>query len=488
MSAAEQHEPVSIDLGVLPPSAAPDAPLPGPDLPRPPLWNPSRRRAVIVTALVTAVSALAGSAAGGARQAVSVPAPIPPPVTVAATGDLLAVAGDSVYTISAGGGDGGRLTAYSLRTGRRRWSVDHASGGQLNLLVAGSNLLLTSQPSGPVPANRDDQDPSWTAAIDARTGAVRWRHTGYPLWVAPRGDRVAMRTFAPPTGADNPGGPDDTTDRTVITVLAVATGALAAGYGPVAPGRRMSPVQSSDPGQRWLTGVFVREDASGGQLFDFASTSTRRLDLPLATPPPPMTAGAATPYEAVLDAGDLTLTMTDWGGRAALAGYSGEPPRPRWSVPDLTAYGAWRCGTALCGSDVETSFAVDPRTGQVRWQSPGGLLWRASAGRLYSSVLVANSGFVDRSRGTGIGVLDEATGRPLLRRDDWRPVSVVDGAQMPILSYTRGGEILAVLDARSLATERLAVLPLNQADCMASDAYVACRTGEGAIRAWRYSR
>lgn len=228
-----------------------------------------------------------------------------------------------------------------------------------------------------------------------------------------------------------------------------------------------------------MSGIFAREDATGGQVFDFVTGRTGRLDLPL--PHPPVGYGGRPFYEALLTAGDTVLSTTGWGSRDLLTGYAGDPPRQRWSVPDLTIWRTRSCGDLLCTASDQAVMSLDPASGQVRWRSPGSLLWPASSGRLYSSTQVG----VDGS--TGIAVLDGATGRELLRRDDWRPVSPIEGARVPILAYARTGQVLAVLDARHLTAVRVAVLPLAGPDCLASATHVACRIGPDTFRAWRYS-
>jgi outer membrane protein assembly factor BamB len=426
-------------------------------------------------AVVVPISILTADTARGAQSATSVPFGVSQPVTVPAKGTPLTVIGDSLYT---GADDGSRLNAYSLRTGRQRWSVAIPNVVGPRVTDAGSYLLLTStrkvasDPSAPTSAVEIR-----TIAVEAGTGAVGWQRPGEPIWLPPAGDRVAIATYQAAADESDP-------DRTVVAVVDVANGAESAVFGPIAQGLSMSPVFSTETGSRSMAGMFVREDSKGGQLFDFADARVRRFDLPLPSPPVVYGAGDRPRYEALFIAGDMVLNGSSWGGRNVLAGYAGVPPRPRWTVPDVPIFGVWRCGAALCGSDPGQSFALDPGSGEIRWRSPGDMLWRASDRLGYSSARV---GGASGNEGTGIAVLDETTGRQLLRQDSWRPVTPIEGPRIPILAYSPAGQVLAVLDARRLNADRLALLPQGVPDCWAGKTYVTCRVGTDTFRAWRYS-
>jgi outer membrane protein assembly factor BamB len=456
MDAAGKYESVLIDLDVARPATPP-----GP--PARPLWDPARRRTAIGVTLVAAVSLLAADTAAALDRAESTPSSVSRPVTVLVQGAPLAVVGDSLYTTADGES---RLNAYSLRTGRRRWSAAIPRLTEPALIDAGSHLLLTTGPG------------HQTVAVDARSGVIRWQRLGAPIWLAPSNDRVAVATEQPGTDADRPG-------RTTVELVTVASGATSAVFRPATDYGPVSPVFTPDMGDRWTAGMFAREDANGGQLFDFTAGRTRRLDLPLPQPPADFGVGVGVGdrpfYETLLPARDVVMSTTGWGGRQLLTAYAGDPPRRRWSVPDLTIWRTRWCGALLCSASDQVVLALDPATGQIRWRSPGSLLWPASDRRLYSSTQTGAHG------STGIAVLDETTGRELLRRDAWRPVGLIEGARTPILAYSRTGQVLAVLDARYLTTVRVAVLPQAGDDCLASRTHIACRAGADTFRSWRYS-
>jgi hypothetical protein len=228
--------------------------------------------------------------------------------------------------------------------------------------------------------------------------------------------------------------------------------------------------------------VFQRDDADGGQVFDFATGGARRLALPLPASPFNDRPGAPN-YESLLTAGDMVLQTVQWRERSLLTAYAGDPPRVRWSVPDLAFSFGWRCGAALCRSGrADEVAALDPATGEVRWRSDGNILWPATGHRVFSSSQTRT----DRS--TGMAVLDEAAGRELLRQEAWRPVALIEGEKLPVLAYSPDGEVLAILDARRLTARRLALFPTDHAaECWTSATNVTCRIGSDTFRAWRYS-
>lgn len=376
-------------------------------------------------------------------------------MTLAVRGTPLAVVTDTLYAAD----DAARLNAYSLRTGRQRWSVAVPATAEPDLIAAGSYALLISRQGG-------------VTAVEAGTGAVRWHRPGSPVWVSPAGDRVVLTTEEPAAGPDLP-------HVSVFSVVTLPNGADSAVFR--SDSTDPAAVFTPDAGD-WPTGMFVRDDADGGRLFDFATASTRRFDLPRPAPPTSQRGtGDQLLFETLLLAGDVTVSTTQWGGRSTMTGYGGSPPRPRWSMVDVGLYTAGWCGAALCGWNGNEAIALDPTTGTVRWRFPGGRLWRASEHRLYASFPAG----VDDS--IGITVLDETTGRRFLRQDAWRPVELISGARLPIIAYVATGQVLAILDARRLITQRLILLPSGRPDCWASDTDVACRVGKDTFRAWAYS-
>jgi hypothetical protein len=434
-------EPVLIDLDLLPPVDARQAST----RPRSPAWRRvlALATAVVAGTLLTADSAVADS-----------------PVTFPAAGTPVQVVGNTFYATEA---EGARLTAYSLRTGRRRWTTAVPPFTQANLASAGGNLLLTSL------------EQAQTVAVDPGTGRIRWQHTGTPVWWSRSGDRIALMSQVPAEGGS----------RFAVTMIAAVSGS-----GPVrfSGGGPVGPVYSALRPDDRVIGLFVRDDPAGGRMFDFAADQVRRLALPVGsapgadpavTPVSPVTAGPQ--FEELVLARDQVLRVSFWGSRRQLTGYAGEPLSPRWSADGLGINGlTWSCGTTLCTSDGAQSFAFDPMTGDIRWRASWGQLWSAGPGRAFAAWSVSRDG------GRGVAVIDEASGREVLRWDNWRPIVPPLGPRVPVLADTSDGLVVAVLDTARLTARRLAKLP-PAGQCWANETYVVCRSEPERYRAWRYN-
>jgi outer membrane protein assembly factor BamB len=432
--------PVLIDLDLLPPVQARTDPAD----PRRTAW---RRIVALVTAVVAGTLLTADTAVAD------------PPVTFAAAGTPVQVVGNTLYATEA---EGARLTAYSLHTGRRRWTTAVPSFTQASIASVGGTLLLTSL------------EQARTVAVDPGTGRVRWQRTGTPVWWSRSGDRIALMSQVPAEGGS----------RFTVTMVTAASGTGPIRFG---GGGSVGAVYSAQRPADGLIGLFVREDSAGGRLFDFATDRVRPLALPVGsapgadpavTPISPVTTGPQ--YEELVLAGDQVLRVSFWGSRRQLTGYAGEPLRPRWSVDGLGINGlTWWCGTALCTSDGGQSFAFDPVTGDVRWRASWGQLWSAGPGRAFAAWSVSRDG------GRGVAVIDEASGREVLRWENWRPIVPPLGYRVPVLAETGDGLVVGVLDTVRLTARRLAELPTD-GQCWANEMYVACRGEPERYRAWRY--
>ncbi len=429
-----------IDLDLLP-SIRPDAVSARPISPA---W---RRIAALVTAVVAGTLLTADTAVAD------------PPVMFAAAGTPVQVIGNTLYATEA---EGARLTAYSLRTGRRRWTTAVPRFTQTSLSGVGGDLLLTSL------------EQAQTVAVDPGTGRIRWQRTGTPVWWSRSGDRIALMSQVPTEGGS----------RFAVTMVGAASGA-----GPVrfSGGGSVGPVYSAQRPADRVIGLFVRDSSAGGRLFDFASDRVRQLALPVGsrpgadpaiTPVSPVTTGPQ--FEELVLAGDQVLRVSFWGSRRQLTGYAGEPLSLRWSTDGLGINGlTWWCGTVLCTSDGAQSFAFDPATGGIRWRASWGQLWSAGQGRAFAAWSVSRDG------GRGVAVIDEASGREVLRWENWRPIVPPPGYRVPVLADTGNGLVVGVLDTTRLTARRLAELPAT-GQCWANVAYVVCRGEPERYRAWRY--
>jgi hypothetical protein len=441
-TSSESVDPVLIDLDLLP-----EAPQPRRQIRTRPSGPGWRRLVVLATAVAVAAPLTADTAVAD------------PPRTFPATGTPVRVVGNTLYTTEA---EGSRLSAYSLRTGRRRWIIAVPPFTQADLFGVGGNLLLTSL----------EQDR--TVAVDANTGRTRWQHNGTPVWWSRSGDRIALMSQVPAAGGS----------RFAVTMVPAAAGLGAVRFSGAGS---IGPVYSAQRPADRVVGLFVRDDPAGGRLLDFAANQVRRLGLPVGSAPvvdpalstvAPVAAGPQ--YEELVLTGHQLLRVSFWGSRRELTGYSGDPLRPRWSVTGFGIAGlTWWCGTAICTSDGVQSFALNPATGEVRWRASWGQVWPAGAGRAIAAWSVSPDG------GRGVAVIDEAAGTELLHRENWRPITSTLGSRVPVLAVTGDGQVVAILDTERLSARRLSKLSYA-GECWSSEMYVVCRSAPERYRAWRY--
>jgi PQQ-like domain len=409
----------------------------------------TRRRLAVLVVAVVAAAALAADSPGAGRPPVAVPTDATPATII----------GDTLYTSPA---DGGRFSAYSLRTGERRWTADVPALAHVTVAAIGSSTVLVSS-----------WDQEQTFAVDARTGAMRWRRPGSAAWWSKAADRIALISQNP---ADD--GPNH--DRYAVTMVSAATGDGGTELDRTGP---ISPVYNVDDEGTPMIGLFVRDDAEGGRLFEFATGRSRRLGLP--QPPPPAEPGTTDlpQYEGMVVAGDRLLVASSWGEQLELAGYTGDPPRRLWTASDQIGLPAQRCGANLCGSDGTQMFAIDPANGETRWRGGFGMGWPAAGNHVLTSRVSDGIG------APGVTILDGANGRELLGHNTWRlvPATTANPVRVPILVYEAGQQLLASLDLVRLTTRRIAVLPNPGLRCWAGETFVACRIDRDHLRVWRYS-
>jgi len=82
-----------------------------------------------------------------------------------------------------------------------------------------------------------------------------------------------------------------------------------------------------------------------------------------------------------------------------------------------------------------------------------------------------------------------STGRQVIRVDGWQPLLTSYASRLPLLrGHVDGLVELGVLDVGRGRFYRIGDLRSTAGDpCLASRSYVACSTGAGELRVWRYS-
>jgi outer membrane protein assembly factor BamB len=353
--------------------------------------------------------------------------------TVAA-GDYAFSGPDGVYLA-----DGDTLLKYGLPPTRPRWRVSGPDLPALGGFLVGETVLITGH--GPV---------SQTAALDARTGAVRWRRAGTPTFIG--GDEVLMTHER--SGA--------ATVR--YEVVDVATGAV-----------RWSLADPHRDPVFYDRDAFVRWSPSG--RVEVRDLGTGRVLATGVVPPP----DAGTGGWGVQVVGRLMLVPRERGGRAVADAYDLERLVRRWTADlDLASEIVSGCGDALCVSRAAGAIGVrvlESGTGRVRWSDD-----RRGALERVGPVMLSY-GFPEQP--PRVQILDAANGHLLADLGQWDigwPIGD-DGLAMAIRPAPDGGAWIAELDLIR-AEVRLLGVTRDAFACQTGWTVVACQRPDGTTAIW----
>jgi hypothetical protein len=391
-------EVVVIELGTAHGAVDDDAPAPT-----------THRRRTARTRLAVAAGVLALLCAGAAptRSALRTAATLhpAPAATVSIAGDVLVVADPT-------GDLGTTVTAYGLPDSAARWTAT-LSGSAVYTASAADGLVLL--------AERDAlRRRAATIALDARTGAVRWRTGG-----------------------------------AVITT-------------PGAPvGLAVNEVRSvSGPGRRVEGGIAAIDLASGTTRWRIAVPSTAVAEVSVRPAVALVVYDSGTAEVRALDTGVVRATMklppTDYAPdnpqmigdrlvlrhperqRIVLTGYELTTLGLRWSRVDRAGEVDWTgCGTRLCARGPDVAWTLDPADGTVSSAPGDGGTWRSVRGS------------DDR----------------LVSRD-------LDGDRLLVASSTPATPAEA---ARPAPPQPIGALPAGYRDCRAGATALVCRLDYGGL-------
>lgn len=387
----------------------------------------------------------------------------------------------------------GTVTAYRLNDGRQTWRVPDIPG------TAG--LTSTTAVLSTYPARcADDEDLTFTM-LDASTGAARWRHAGTPVAASADGSSYVLRERGTPPGCT--GGTDmrspDADDSPAATGTGTGTGAdqlvaldtttgAAAWTRPLDASTVVAPVAAGSGSPAGMVTVSGLATVSG--LVTLATDGTlESLDpatgAPRATtrlPAAAATARADAPSVRLVTVGRtlvLAAPVAD-AGAVGLSAYDPSTLAPQWTVQlplPATDVGYEPCGNLLCADGPDSTVAVDPATGTLRWRLDG--LVRQAGRRVAVATQVPAT---DSTR-----LVDVATGRVTRTLAH----SVVVGEAAPaarlVLSRMDGGRTtFSVLDLDTGDLREVGNATGRYDSCRAGTGYLACRaTDSAAIHLWR---
>jgi hypothetical protein len=362
------------------------------------------------------------------------------------------------------------VRAYRMPDGAPQWSATlPVPARQVTVREAGQGLVLVN-------ADRT------ALALDAATGALRWRSEGAVLgWAVGGASVVTLDPDADPmtlTGWR-------TSDGARLWTETVGAGdEYGLGYGAAGHGA----------GGRGIDSVAVVGRADGATRIRDAATG----DLTEGRVRPPGDGGRV----AVVD--DLLLVSSVDGALGATAGYDTRGLNRRWAV-DGAFHRAAGCGPVLClgGNGVR---AVDPATGADRWANVDiAFATPALPGRDPGPLLSDR----DPTGATGPVVLNADTGVEIMRLGPWS----VLGPDTPRLMLIRhagstGPDRIAVADLDQATVRELGTVPAVTPTCAERDTtspgcprppgvpsqcrpglgWLVCSHVDGDLRVWRYGR
>ncbi|MFC0028171.1 PQQ-binding-like beta-propeller repeat protein [Micromonospora chaiyaphumensis] len=423
-----------IDLGELRDDAPPD---PARRRPRA-AGRPFRSVAVLLVALVT-LAAAAPPALPAARTLSGGPA------------SVAFVSGDRVYVVDPADpqrGVGRQLVAYRAGEGPPRALWRTALPG------AGSAISVWEQDGSVLLVGRTAGDSAYeTAAFDARTGRVTWVQPGVGF---PAGEALLMQV-------------PEVTDRQPIRRVAVSDGRTLWS----APGTPDDVELSFGP-----SGVdrLVYLPAAGETTVYDAVSGARRVARDLRP-------GDLPTRQRTLLAAGMLLVVGDGG--STVTAYELDTLRRRWTAAlPLVGY-AERCGGLLCASgQTGGMWGLDPATGEVRWTDDR---WVGALSATGGRLLVATGIAPDTGAGTGLAVIEEATGRLVADLGVWEVVQQdeFDGRLFGVRRIRNSRLLLAELDPAAGRPEVRDVLVGAVGDCRTGAELLVCRHTNGGFGLWR---
>jgi outer membrane protein assembly factor BamB len=373
--------------------------------------------------------------------------------------------GDRAYTV-AGSGTGRVVTAWALDgPPRKLWAVpfparvvgpDQVTFGDVRVRRAGDVVLLADGPA--------------TTAVDARTGAVRWRS---PIPVqALAGDRIGLvqePEFRAGTLYDQDSG---------------APGPLY--FSAAGEPHNEAPVRTTIRGVDLRTGATVWSAALPGSVNLFAGarllilSSDRLTSLSpdtgavLRDTPLPEIAGQA-PSAGRL-AGDVVLVSygDDDSDQRWLVGYAAGTLQRRWQRPEtkvLLNPGA--CDGVVCADGGSGRAVLDPVTGRPLWRAPADLDLDLRG----ADVLESGGG----NPAVPVRLVSPVNGDQRLDLTGWRS-DVSGSADQPVMlrrTLESGATAFGVVVDDPAAIQVLGTTRGPVSDCAADDRFVVCRAAGG---------
>lgn len=453
-------------------------PPPGPPARWPRRSTVRRFRPAALAATVVLVFGTGGAAAPPAppmRAILSMPIAPEPSARFQLLGDLLVVA----ERVESSADPQVRLTGYELTGGRRLWSIGRpVRWTEFGLTPAVDRLLLLERDR--------EHGPFQTQTIDRRTGELRW---SYPsaLQVMP-GEQIALvfEDIFPAGSRIRPEARPEALPTGSATWYTSYTGGV---YREPPVGVVLHGVDLGTGERRWTSPRMTRAVTLAGTADRPAAVLTvppeggiEVRDLRTGVVRHRLDGFGGTLSEAY-PLGDVVVLVSN--DPAGVAVYSSDLRQLRWSRSAAGQdFYVEPCAPLLCRPGLTDIQALDPATGEQRWQLPERARFLPNGPFL---IQYDDNGHTVRS-------LDAQTGRTVARLPGWRVLDPgrwsdqdpAPGIAPMLLSPTPGRDEtrMGVL-GRNGAVIPLAVVPYALVFCRTASAVVACLTRDGQLRVWR---
>ncbi len=341
----------------------------------------------------------------------------------------------------------GLITAYDLGTGSLRWQAGRST--PVYRLRTGEGLVLM-QPWTTAGAG------DGTTAISMVTGADVWDNPRSVITIAGSDALLAV------TGTRSLSG----TNRRVqglIEVLDPANGvarwqvrvpstAVVLGVpGPAGSGARM---------------LMVRDDRTA-RLFDLSDGRQMNVrDLPAANYGP----------ENPVVAGGVVLLRHPGPSGMEVSAYDPITLRELWTKPADGTFEVRSCGQLACFLGQDGVHAVEPATGDRRWDRSG---WQTVTER--GPALLA---YPDTDISRPVGLVDSDTGRVLVNLRGWLPMAGANSSgDLLVTREAPAGArtMVAVADQAAGRLRPIALLPDGVGECEAAPRRLVCRSTSGEL-------
>jgi outer membrane protein assembly factor BamB len=296
------------------------------------------------------------------------------------TGNNFPVIGDLVFLL----GEGSRqtLSAYGVRDGKVRWSRELPDRVEyLSTEVRSGLLLLPTNLKEPAADDGSRAFFTETVALDAATGAERWRIPG----------DIALTTAGDLLVSDH--SPDG---RSIARLRLVRLADGVTRWTRETPGTQLWTPLGPDPVHPdRLATVTSAGRARVLRWADGTDVASGAIDWPGDSWPDGQ-------FTQLLGRNDSLYTIRMTRDEATVTAYAADTLARRWRISKASDGGASGCGPVLCIAGAAELVGYDWATGAVRWRLAG----HDNANPIGQDLLVA-----DGTAGTGHRLIDGRTGR-----------------------------------------------------------------------------